>query len=67
MNNQGGKRMKLNRVQEVIEKVMKTLEDVNYQANRKICNQTKVNKAYDILFDFRKEIIKEKKGETKDE
>lgn len=67
MNNQGGKRMKLNRVQEVIEKVMKTLEDVNYQANRKICNQTKVNKAYDILFDFRKEIIKEEKGETKDE
>ncbi len=67
MNNKGGKLMKLNRVQEVVEKVMKALEDVNYQANRKICNQTKVNKAYDILFDFRKEIIKEKKGETKDE
>lgn len=64
MNSKGGKLMKLDRVQEVIEKVMKTLEDVNYQANRKIYNQTKVNKAYDILFDFRKEIIKEKKGEN---
>lgn len=67
MNNKGGKLMKLNRVQEVVEKVMKALEDVNYQANRKIYNQTKVNKAYDILFAFRKEIIKERKGETKDE
>ena len=59
--------MNLKHVQDVVEEVMKNLEDVNYQVNRKIYNQTKVNKAYDRLFDFRKEIIKEQKRRTKDE
>ena len=45
---------------------MKMLESINFQDYNKLSNQKRVNKAYDILFDFRKEIIKEKKGETKD-
>lgn len=59
--------MNLKHVQDVVEEVMKNLEDVNYQVNRKVYNQTKVNKAYDRLFDFRKELIKVRKGGTKDE
>lgn len=58
--------MKLKYVQEVTEEVMKMLESINFQDYNKLSNQKRVNKAYDILFDFRKEIIKEKKGETKD-
>jgi hypothetical protein len=58
--------MKLKYVQEVTEEVMKMLENINFQDYNKLSNQKRVNKAYDILFDFRKEIIKEKKGETKD-
>lgn len=59
--------MNLKDVQETIEDVMKELEDVNYQENRKIFNQTKVNKAYDKLFELRKELIQARKGGTKDE
>ena len=59
--------MKLKYVQEITEEIMKTLENINCQDNNKIANQSKVNKAYNRLFDFRKEIIKERKGGTKDE
>lgn len=59
--------MNLKDVQETIEDVMKELEDVNYQENRKIFNQTKVNKAYDKLFELRKELIQARKRGTKDE
>lgn len=46
---------------------MKILEDINFQDYNKTGNQKRVNKAYDRLFDFRKEIIKEQKRRTKDE
>jgi hypothetical protein len=59
--------MKLKYVQEVTEEVMKILEDINFQDYNKTGNQKRVNKAYDRLFDFRKEIIKEQKRRTKDE
>lgn len=59
--------MKIKYVQDVIEEVIKILENINFQENNKINNQKKVNKAYDVLFELRKELIMARKGGTKDE
>lgn len=59
--------MKIKYVQDVIEEVIKILENINCQENNKINNQKKVNKAYDVLFELRKELIMARKGGTKDE
>lgn len=59
--------MKIKYVQDVIEEVIKILENINFQENNKINNQKKVNKAYDVLFELRKELITARKGGTKDE
>lgn len=51
--------MKLKYVQDVVEEVMKTLENINCSDRNTTANQAKVNKAYDKLFDFRKELIRD--------
>lgn len=59
--------MKIKYVQDVIEEVIKILENINCHDNHKMYNQGKVNKAYDKLFELRKELIQARKGGTKDE
>ena len=59
--------MKIKYVQDVIEEVIKILENINCHDNHKMYNQSKVNKAYDKLFELRKELIQARKGGTKDE
>ncbi len=59
--------MKIKYVPKVTEEVIKILENINFQENNKINNQKKVNKAYDVLFELRKELIMARKGGTKDE
>ena len=59
--------MKIKYVQDVIEEVIKILENIDCHDSHKMYNQSKVNKAYDKLFDLRKELIQTRKGGTKDE
>lgn len=53
--------MKISLVKNTIEKALELIGNINVsELSKRNANQDKINKAYDILFDLRKQIIEEK-------
>lgn len=53
--------MKILLVKNTIEKVLDLIGNINVsELSKRSANQDKINKAYDTLFDLRKQIIEEK-------
>ena len=56
--------MKVSTVRKTIEKVLELIGGIDIaDTEKRKCNQKYINKSYDMLYDLRKQIIKEKKYE----
>lgn len=53
--------MKISLVKNTIEKILDLIGNINVsELSKRSANQDRINKAYDMLFDLRKQIIEEK-------